>query len=439
MPTCQSLIFAGPAAAARPRKCTGAALGSAPRLVVRSPWLHSTAHTAGAGSSTVSAGSKSSAGRGSSAIARVQADFVLVPWDASQETWDEESEARMKKLVARFEAADKDGNGVIDRDELRSLLERVGGGEDEVPTSWLTDDDVSEVLAQYDTNGDGVISFEEFVRMAQDKIFLAGKLEEYREAFRAVDAGGNGTISATELFQLFEKIGHPITYEKLVSVMEKYDVDQSGVIDFGEFLRMFRNELLDLNDILAYIKKRTAAKAAAVTAQGTRITVDQLTAASQGAAGSAATAAAAPPAASPAAPPGTGPKLLPGGVNLFFSEADLDAVLASNPGKLVVLMASVTWCRPCKGFQSTYEAAAKHYKDAVFLKFYGNSNEGTKELFKERLKCRTTPSFFFFRDGAIVGSCTGANAKRLETHLRQAYGEQGLEQAPLWLDQPADG
>ncbi len=39
----------------------------------------------------------------------------------------------------------------------------------------------------------------------------------------------------------------PVRYEKLVSVMEKYDVDQSGVIDFGEFLRMFRNELLDLN------------------------------------------------------------------------------------------------------------------------------------------------------------------------------------------------
>ncbi|KAL4423152.1 hypothetical protein ABPG77_007805, partial [Micractinium sp. CCAP 211/92] len=257
--------------------------------------------------------------------------------------------------------------------------------------SWLTDDDVSEAFAQY-------TRFEEFVRMAQDKIFLAGKLEEYREAFRAVDAGGNGTISATELYQLFETIGHPITYEKLVAVMEDYDVDHSGVIDFGEFLRMFRNELLDLNDILAYIKKRTAAKAAAVTAQGTRITVDQLTATSRGAAGSAATAAAAPPAAAPTAPPGAGPKLLPGGVNLFFSEADLDAVLASNPGKLVVLMASVTWCRPCKGFQSTYEAAAKHYKDAVFLKFYGNSNEGTKELFKERLKCRTTPSFFFFRD-----------------------------------------
>lgn len=71
-----------------------------------------------------------------------------------------------------------------------------------------------------------------------------------------------------------------------------------------------------LQDILAYIKKRTAARAAAAAAQGQRMTVDQLAAA----AGKAA-AAAAPADAAPAA----GPKLLPGGVNLFFSEADLDA------------------------------------------------------------------------------------------------------------------
>jgi hypothetical protein len=30
----------------------------------------------------------------------------------------------------------------------------------------------------------------------------------------------------------------------------------------------------------------------------------------------------------------------------------------------------------------------------------GNSNESTKALFKDRLKARTTPSFFFFREGA---------------------------------------
>jgi Ca2+-binding EF-hand superfamily protein len=82
----------------------------------------------------------------------------------------------MNALVARFKSADLDGNGVIDRDELRQLLERVGDGEDEVSMHWLTDEDIAGVMAQYDTNGDGVISFEEFVRMSQDKIFLTGKL-----------------------------------------------------------------------------------------------------------------------------------------------------------------------------------------------------------------------------------------------------------------------
>lgn len=34
----------------------------------------------------------------------------------------------------------------------------------------------------------------------------------------------------------------------------------------------------------------------------------------------------------------------------------------------------------------------------------GNSNESTKALFKERLKARTTPAFFFFRGGAVWGA-----------------------------------
>lgn len=340
----------------------------------------------------------------------------MVPWDAEHETWDTEAEERMAALMARFKAADLDGNGVIDRQELQVLLERVGDGEDEVPMHWLTDEDIGEVMAQYDTNRDGVISFEEFVRMAQDNIFLTGKLQEYSKAFKAVDAGGDGSIGATELFRLFEKLGNPVSYDKLVKIMEQYDKDQSGSIDFAEFLRMFRDELLDLQQIMEFIKQRTAERE------------------SRAAARAAAAAAEAPPvAAEPAGPPKAAPKLLPGGVNLFFSEEELDAVLAANKDKVVVLMASVTWCRPCKAFQENYEKAAQHYSDAVFLKFYGNSNESTKALFKDRLKCRTTPSFFFFRGGQIVESCTGAVTKRLETNLRKAYGPDGDKEALLWL------
>ena len=41
----------------------------------------------------------------------------------------------------------------------------------------------------------------------------------------------------------------------------------------------------------------------------------------------------------------------PGEVNLVFSEAELDTLLKEDAKSLIVLMSTVTWCRPCKGMQ----------------------------------------------------------------------------------------
>ena len=44
---------------------------------------------------------------------------------------------------------------------------------------------------------------------------------------------------ATELQALFASLGQPVSYQKLFNIMERYDVDESGQLDFGEFLRLF--------------------------------------------------------------------------------------------------------------------------------------------------------------------------------------------------------
>lgn len=44
-------------------------------------------------------------------------------------------------------------------------------------------------------------------------------------------------------------------------------------------------------------------------------------------------------------------------------------------------------------------SASHHDPPQTSAPLPGNSNESTKALFKERLKCRTTPSFLFFRGG----------------------------------------
>ena len=44
---------------------------------------------------------------------------------------------------------------------------------------------------------------------------------------------------------------------------------------------------------------------------------------------------------------------------------------------------------------------AAAYEKAVFLTFHGNHSEGTKHLFETRLQTPMTPTFTFWRQGAL--------------------------------------
>lgn len=45
---------------------------------------------------------------------------------------------------------------------------------------------------------------------------------------------------------------------------------------------------------------------------------------------------------------------------------------------------------------------AAHYTSCVFLKFFGNANENTKYLFRDRLQTPLTPTFSFWRRGVLL-------------------------------------
>lgn len=70
-------------------------------------------------------------------------------------------------------------------------------------------------------------------------------------------------ISATELTELMENLGQKMTYDKLTKIMAGFDKDHNGSIEFWEFMRMFRSQLLDLQEILDYIKLNPSADTAA--------------------------------------------------------------------------------------------------------------------------------------------------------------------------------
>ncbi|KAK9861219.1 hypothetical protein WJX84_007549 [Apatococcus fuscideae] len=112
-------------------------------------------------------------------------------------------------LLVRFRRADLDGNGVIDKDELKLLLETVEDGFACPTTQWIQDNEVEEVMNLYDKTGSGDITFDEFKALANDGVLLKGKLGEYADAFSAVDKDGNGSIEMSELGDLFEALETP--------------------------------------------------------------------------------------------------------------------------------------------------------------------------------------------------------------------------------------
>lgn len=73
------------------------------------------------------------------------------------------------------------------------------------------------------------------------------QIDEFREAFEMFDKDGDGTISPAELEAVMNSIGMQPTAEEIAEMIADVDEDQSGSIDFDEFLVMMKTRM-DEND-----------------------------------------------------------------------------------------------------------------------------------------------------------------------------------------------
>ncbi|XP_062249005.1 guanylyl cyclase-activating protein 2-like [Platichthys flesus] len=86
------------------------------------------------------------------------------------------------KLRWSFKVYDKDGNGFVDRDELRAIIDSIyrikkGSRTDSSSCQLSVDEAVDRLLQAVDSDGDGHINMEEFIRGAQQDPWVLNMLK----------------------------------------------------------------------------------------------------------------------------------------------------------------------------------------------------------------------------------------------------------------------
>eukprot|EP00294_Goniomonas_avonlea_P008300 CAMPEP_0114557390 /NCGR_PEP_ID=MMETSP0114-20121206/9806_1 /TAXON_ID=31324 /ORGANISM="Goniomonas sp, Strain m" /LENGTH=695 /DNA_ID=CAMNT_0001742677 /DNA_START=47 /DNA_END=2134 /DNA_ORIENTATION=- len=124
-----------------------------------------------------------------------------------------------------FSKVDKDDSGLIDMDELKTLLIEMGG--------HPSDEDVQRTMQSIDLDKDGQINFQEFSHWyaaSEDRVKI-----ELLQAFNKYDKDSSGFIDARELKALLEEMHGTVGDDLVSEVMTQLDKDGDGQLSRSEF------------------------------------------------------------------------------------------------------------------------------------------------------------------------------------------------------------
>ncbi|RDW85750.1 hypothetical protein BP5796_04075 [Coleophoma crateriformis] len=148
-------------------------------------------------------------------------------------------------------------------EKLWRQLDTQNKGKLDVHALKNADDMMKDVMKAVDTNGDGVIEYEEF------RTFVEHTEKELYSLFRSIDRDRNGKIDKSELQAAFKKAGLAVPKSKLDQFFEEVDMNHDGLISFDEwrnFLLFLPNSSKPLTAILSYYTSAVSVNAEGDTA-----------------------------------------------------------------------------------------------------------------------------------------------------------------------------
>lgn len=126
--------------------------------------------------------------------------------------------------------------GSIDAKELKVAMRALGFEPKK--------EEIKKMISDIDNDGDGTISFQEFLQLMTTKMSEKDTKEEILKAFKLFDDDDTGLISFKNLKRVAKELGETMTDEELQEMIDEADRDGDGEISEEEFLRIMKKTSL---------------------------------------------------------------------------------------------------------------------------------------------------------------------------------------------------
>ena len=134
---------------------------------------------------------------------------------------------QVEKLKNIFEFLDINKDGELTHNEIKEAILKI------FPGDYMTEEKINYIIDKMDENNDGVISYEEFLRVTIDENILLEK-NNLKFAFDKFDLNKDGKLSKEELLNILDK-GASDYVDALLNLIDK---NQDGYISFDEFCHL---------------------------------------------------------------------------------------------------------------------------------------------------------------------------------------------------------